>query len=426
MRTIWKNKAHFRLSALGLPFRVVLPNGETFNSEINASSAPKLTLHQWSALVNLLSGRIGVLASDMVEGRINFEGSMRELIQIAQQFLISEPGEISRNVIQRVVRGSANKWQSYKRHSISQDAKNIQSHYDVSDDFYALWLDPKRIYSCAYFSQPNMTLTQAQEEKLDLVCRKLHLKQGDRFLDVGAGWGGLLFWAAEHYGVEAIGITVSRNQYRHINSLIQARGMQKKVTIQFIDYRDLGEQESFDKIASIGMFEHVGRANIDAYFAKLYQLLNPGGLLLNHGITAGGVGYTELGLGLSDFIEKYIFPGGELLHISEITSRMSQSNLEIVDIENLRPHYAKTLWAWSDNLEARLDEAQKVLSHHGKEYANRILQAYRLYLAGCALGFERGWTSIHQILAVRAGPVSDYPFHRNYMYRVAPESQQDP
>ena len=194
------------------------------------------------------------------------------------------------------------------------------------------------------------------------------------------------------------------------------------------DYRELDESRPFDRISSIGMFEHVGKANMPAYFGKIWRLLRPGGLVLNHGITAGSTDNDQLGAGMGDFIEKYIFPGGELLHLSRVLREMARSSLEMVDTESLRPHYARTLWAWSDALESQLDAARQVLrATAGNRNAERILRAYRLYLAGSAMCFEHGWISLHQMLATRPdgrledtplrGAQSDYPFQRDYIYQ---------
>jgi cyclopropane-fatty-acyl-phospholipid synthase len=194
------------------------------------------------------------------------------------------------------------------------------------------------------------------------------------------------------------------------------------------DYRELEGNGVYDKIASVGMFEHVGQANMVAYFGKILSLLKPGGLVMNHGITSGNLAPGQLGAGMGEFIEKYIFPGGELLHVSLVLRELAVAGLEMVDVENLRPHYARTLWAWSDNLEARLDEARRVLETTSSAAdAGKVLRAYRLYLAGCAMSFERGWISLHQVLATRPdgqletgnirGAQSTYPFNREYIYR---------
>jgi cyclopropane-fatty-acyl-phospholipid synthase len=302
-----------------------------------------------------------------------------------------------------------------------------EKHYDIGNDLYAAMLDKRMIYSCAYWKDAG-DLDTAQEAKLDLICRKLMLQPGERFLDIGAGWGGLLLWAAEHYGVDATGITLSRNQHAHVSRLIVERGLSARVRIELRDYRELDEGARFDKIASVGMFEHVGQANMPAYFGKIARLLAPGGLVLNHGITAGRLEPGPLGAGMGEFIGKYIFPGGELLHVSHVLRELAGAGLEMVDTENLRPHYARTLWAWSDALENRLAEAQAILERtHGPEGGGAILRAYRLYLAGCAMCFEQGWIALHQMLATRPdgrletgalrGAQSAYPFNRAFMYR---------
>jgi len=247
------------------------------------------------------------------------------------------------------------------------------------------------------------------------------LREGERLLDIGAGWGALLLWAAENYGVRATGITLSKNQCAHVRQLIAERGLTGKVQMQLLDYRELAEDEPWDKIASVGMFEHVGRAMLPTYFTKLRRLLRPGGLLMNHGITAGGTRNGQLGAGIGEFIERYIFPGGQLLHLSHVLRDLADAGLEALDVENLRPHYARTLWGWSNALEAQLARARSFTSE-------KVVRAYRLYLAGSAMAFERGWISLHQVLAARPtglvadGPVrgaqSGFPFQRSYIYRA--------
>jgi cyclopropane-fatty-acyl-phospholipid synthase len=405
-----------KLGSLSLPLALVLPGGRRIGP---ADARVTARLKELGSLAAIAAGHVGKVGEDYVEGRLELEGTMRDLMDVAYR-MMGDPT--------RAVQASApiDWWRRAKHHAKSRvrhrheaDARQVQFHYDVSDDFYALWLDPRRIYSCAYFREAGMTVAQAQEAKIDHVCRKLMLRAGERFLDIGAGWGGLLLWAAEQYGVHAHGITLSRNQHAHVNRLIEDKGLRGRVRMELLDYRDLPEGEPYDKVASIGMVEHVGSANMPIYYAKIRRLLKPGGLLLNHGITAGGTRHRQLGAGLGEFIERYIFPGGELQHVSFALASMADQGLEPLDVENLRPHYAKTLWAWSDALEARLGEAVRVTSE-------RIVRAYRLYLAGSAMGFERGWLSLAQVLATRpTGDVGDgpmrgaqsaFPFNRGYMY----------
>ena len=409
-----------KLAGLPVPVAVELPKGKRVGPP---SAAVTLSFKDWSGLATMAAGQIGRMAEDFVESRVQLEGRMRDLMAVAARLLPGTPVASNTSWWTHVLRRA----KSLAHHSPHKDAEQIRFHYDVSDDFYALWLDARRVYSCAYFRDTGMSLAQAQEAKLDHICGKLMLKPGERFLDIGAGWGGLLMWAAENYGVNATGITLSKNQHDYVQRMIEKKGLQGRVQMELRDYRDLDETQGFDKIASVGMFEHVGQANMPAYFAKIQRLLKPGGLVMNHGITAGSIEPGQLGAGMGDFIEKYIFPGGELLHVSHVLRDMAMAGLEMVDTENLRPHYARTLWAWSDALESQLDEAQRVLQTTGNAIdASKVLRAYRLYLAGCAMTFEQGWIGLHQILATRPdgqlqtgalrGAQSAYPFNRGYMY----------
>jgi cyclopropane-fatty-acyl-phospholipid synthase len=415
-------KIEARLQGLPVPLSLQLPGGQ----RVGPANAPvRLGFSDWSSLATLAAGQIGRIAEDYVERRVTIEGTMRSVMEAAAGLLPGSPVQSDSSWWTHVLRRA----KSLAAHTPGKDAEQIRFHYDVSDDFYALWLDARRVYSCAYYRDGVQSLAQAQEAKLDHICRKLMLKPGERFLDIGAGWGGLLLWAAEHYGVQATGITLSQNQHQYVERLIAEKGLQGRVQMHLRDYRDLGESQPYDKIASVGMFEHVGQVNMPAYFAKIHRLLKPGGLVMNHGITAGSIQPGQLGAGMGDFIEKYIFPGGELLHVSHVLRDMALAGLEMVDTENLRPHYARTLWAWSDALEARLDEARQVLeSTHGVDGGATVLRAYRLYLAGSAMSFEQGWIALHQMLAAKPdgrmetgalrGAQSAYPFTRDHIYRA--------
>jgi cyclopropane-fatty-acyl-phospholipid synthase len=414
-------KLESQLATLPVTVALGLPGGRRLGP---ADAAVRMEFQDWSGLATLAAGQIGKVGEDYVEERVRIEGSMRDVMAAAAAMLPGTPVASDTSWWTQMLRRA----RSLASHTPLKDAEQIRFHYDVSDDFYALWLDSRRVYSCAYYRDADMSLAQAQEAKLDHICLKLMLREGERFLDIGAGWGGLLLWAAEHYGVQGTGITLSRNQHAHVNRLIQEKGLQGRVRMELLDYRELPEHARFDKIASVGMFEHVGQVNMPAYFAKIHRLLQPGGLVMNHGITAGSIEPGQLGAGMGDFIGKYIFPGGELLHTSLVLRDLAMSGLEMVDTENLRPHYARTLWAWSDALERQLDAALAVLKEtHGEEGGGQVLRAYRLYLAGCAMCFEKGWIALHQILATRPdgvmstgslrGAQSAYPFTRDHMYR---------
>ncbi len=298
------------------------------------------------------------------------------------------------------------------RHTRRDDREAIQHHYDVSNEFYALWLDPRMVYSCAYFRHEDDTLEQAQRQKLDHICTKLMLKPGEKFLDIGCGWGALAMRAAEKYGVDATGITLSENQFRLATERIRAAGLQDRCRVLLLDYRDAPGEGVYDKIASVGMFEHVGLKNLPVYFGTVRRLLREKGLFLNHGITSSDPENGAVGMGGGEFIGRYVFPRGELPHLHRAIHDMSAQDLEVHDVECLRPHYAKTLAFWSASFEEHLAEAVAASSE-------RTARIWRLYLAGCAYGFEEGWMSIHQVLAskrTRPGRTA-LPLTRDWMYR---------
>jgi cyclopropane-fatty-acyl-phospholipid synthase len=295
------------------------------------------------------------------------------------------------------------------KHSRARDRQAIAFHYDVSDDFYRLWLDEQMVYSCAYFEDADDGLDQGQRNKLDHICRKLRLAPGERLLDIGCGWGALIRWAAVHYGVSAHGITLSRNQYEHCLRQIAAEGLQDRVSVELRDYRDMAGDAVFDKIVSVGMFEHVGIGNFPVYFGTAQRLLKPGGLFLNHGITDETEGWRKSVSTM--FINRYVFPDSELDTVSNVQRAMEQSGFEILDVEALRPHYALTLRHWVQRLEDCREDALR----HVSEPTYRI---WRLYMAACALSFEAGDVGVYQILAARRakGP-HPVPLTRRDIYR---------
>ncbi len=272
------------------------------------------------------------------------------------------------------------------------DVESIAFHYDVSNEFYKLWLDEKMVYSCAYFENPEQDLDLAQRNKLDHICRKLRLQAGESLLDIGCGWGALVCWAAKHYGVYAHGITLSRNQFEYASAEVKRQGLEGQVTIEMRNYRDLPVIATYDKVSSIGMFEHVGLKNLPDYFATVHRVLKPGGLFLNHGITSAEPGW-NLGVA-TQFINRHVFPDGELDTVSNIQLRMEEANFEIFDVEGLRPHYAFTLRHWVNRLDEKSEEAIRIVGEH-------TYRVWRLYMTGCALQFEQGATGIYQILAER-------------------------
>jgi cyclopropane-fatty-acyl-phospholipid synthase len=280
-----------------------------------------------------------------------------------------------------------------RRHSKARDAAAISHHYDVSNLFYSYVLGPSMAYTCAVFPKPDASLEEAQAEKFDLVCRKLGLERGMRLLDVGCGWGGMVRHAVENYDVRAVGVTLSRQQAEWGAKMLAEHGMQDVAEVRFQDYRDVTES-GFDAVSSIGLTEHIGLANLPAYFAFLRSKVRPGGRLLNHCITRpDGTGPARTG----GFIDRYIFPDGELEGPGTIASAMHDSGFELRHGENLREHYAFTLREWAANLTANWDAA---VAEVGLPKA----RVWRLYLVACQVGFENNTVQLHQLLGVNLGP----------------------
>jgi cyclopropane-fatty-acyl-phospholipid synthase len=275
---------------------------------------------------------------------------------------------------------------SGRRHSKERDARAVRHHYDVSNEFFELFLGPTMVYSCAIFSRGAKTLEEAQEEKLETVARKLELKEGDRVLDVGCGWGGFPLWAATKHGASVVGITLSPPQAERARQRAEAAGVADRVEIRVMDYRDLAATgERFDKIASIGMVEHVGASQIEVYARTLAGLLEPGGQLLNHGITR--LRHTDSEAGA--FSERYVFPDAAPLHLSRNLLALERAGFVTHHVEDFAPDYAETLRHWAQRLDDNLDEAIRLA---GPER----VRVWRLYLRAARNGFESGFTSIYQ------------------------------
>jgi cyclopropane-fatty-acyl-phospholipid synthase len=276
-----------------------------------------------------------------------------------------------------------------RRHSIGRDSRSVRHHYDLSNDFFALFLDDSMTYSCAIFESPDQSLEDAQANKREVVCRKLALEPGMRVLDVGCGWGSFAVHAAEHHGAQVVGITLSEPQAARARQRAEEHGVADKVEIRVMDYRDLRD-ERFDAIASIGMVEHVGAVNIDRYAALLAGLLEPGARLLNHGIAR--LRHTDAEAG--PFSERYVFADAAPLHLSRVQAAIERAGLVTEHVEGYAAHYAKTLTHWVGNLESDLPRAEALV---GPERLN----VWRLYLRAARNGFESGFTSVYQVRAVR-------------------------
>lgn len=383
-----------RLSGYDVPLRLRLWNGR----EATLGPSPRITLEikSPSALRHLLRPSLASLGQAYVDGLIDIEGTIDDAIGIATR-LSAHAGRKMRRAARMI------------RHTRRIDAEAIAYHYDISNEFYRLWLDEEMVYSCAYFRSADDSLEQAQRAKIDHILTKLRLAPGQRLLDIGCGWGALALRAAQRYGAQVVGITLSRNQYDLARERAAAAGLQDRVEIRLQDYRDVDGK--FDRIVSVGMLEHVGLKNLRGYFAKTHQLLADGGVCMNHGITSTDPDSAESPFGGGDFIERYVFPHGELPHIGLLLKEMTAAGLEAVDVENLRRHYALTARHWS----RRFEENGARLRALAGEKRYRI---WRAYLAGCAYGFEQNWISLHQVLAVKAGGpgANPLPLTRDYMY----------
>ena len=333
------------------------------------------------ALEHVLSTDAFTAAMAFIRGEFDVEGDLEAAIRFRGWQPRSGVRKYLLGTLARTAAGLQSVFQTRE-----QAARNIRFHYDRSNEFYRLFLDPRMVYSCAYFRTPETALEEAQLAKLELICRKLDLQPGEHLLDVGCGWGALIAHAAGQYGVAATGCTLSRAQYDYAYAALRGRA-----DVFECDYRSLGG--SYDKIASIGMFEHVGRRRAHEYFRKLAGLLEPNGLLLNHAI-ARPAGDQEDASSL--FVRRHVFPGGELIHLWETLRAAEESGFEVLDVENLRPHYALTCRHWAHRLAGQRAAALQIVDE-------TTFRTWRIWLAACALGFEEGYSSVYQVLMSKRG-----------------------
>ncbi len=377
------------------PFSIRTPGGWRWNSSPSDTPAFSLSFKTSEALQALLRNPTEVsLGEAFINADIDIEGDFCGALAVAEH-IFARPFSLSADAVrtvQRVISGAADWVCRGRQHSRHRDQTAIAYHYDQPAQFFRPWLGPTMVYSCAYFRDANNDLDSAQTNKLDLICRKLGLQPEERFLDIGCGWGSLVLHAASRYGAQARGITISKEQAYIAARRISEAELGKRCFVEVRDYRDtLRLPYRYDKMASVGMFEHVGHKNLGMYFRIAYQLLKPGGSFLNHGIARS---YTSPAT-QDSFIEKYVFPDGELVTLSDAVKCAESAGFEVRDVENLREHYAQTLRLWVQRLQS---DAAAVLA----KVPEKTYRIWLLYMAGSAAAFQNGDIAINQILLRRS------------------------
>ena len=358
------------------------------NEKLNIGQDPKFKII-FKEPFKLFSGDLSLkFAEGYMDGKIEIQGSMDEVARVL--YLFSNHSHLNKHQ------------QALSKISQKQEKDNIKSHYDLGNDFYKLWLDETMSYSCAYFKSEKDSLFQAQLNKIQHTLKKLDLKPNERLLDIGCGWGWLSIMAAQKYGVKVLGITLSEEQYKKGQERIKEYHLENQVEIRLQNYQDLKE-EPFDKIVSVGMFEHVGKENLPLYFMKAKELLKPGGSFLLHSIISMFEGKTNA------WIDKYIFPGGYLPSLREVISIMSECDFHLLLAESLRIHYAMTLDRWYQNFSQALDEVRKM-------YDERFIRMWDLYLRSCASAFRVGSVDLFQFLITK-GINNHLKLTKDYIYQ---------
>ncbi|WP_454055786.1 class I SAM-dependent methyltransferase [Cupriavidus sp. Marseille-Q8015] len=382
-----------------LPVKLRLWNGSEFALGKFDQPDVTLTVREAAALPLLLVPSLDNLGEAYVQQKIDFDGKLSDIIKVAYGFSTAAT---------RSAGGMLAKVAQHFTHTKQEDKAAIQYHYDVSNEFYQLWLDPRMVYSCAYFETGTEDLATAQLKKIDHILTKIRVQPGQTLLDIGCGWGALVIRAAQKFGARCVGITLSQNQFDLATARVKEAGLQDRIEIRLQDYRDTTGQ--FDRITSVGMFEHVGKDNLTGYFARIRDLLTDDGVAMNHGITATDPDSGQVPMDGSGFMDRYVFPQGELPHIGMVLHTLQRGGLEAFDVELLRRHYALTLRHWADNFEANSETIRKMVG----ETKYRI---WRVYLAGCSHAFTTEQMSIHQVVCHKAGRSADHlPWSRRYIY----------
>lgn len=397
-------------------YQVRLWDGTTWGAE----KSPRFTLvlkHPGSLRTMFLDPSELTLGEAYLHDDFDIEGDIEAAMELGSHLLAQERSFPNRlhlaarlrqlpvSTRPRLSRGEA-RFQG-RMHGKDRDRRVVCFHYDLPTEFYALWLDRRMVYSCAYFATPSEDLDTAQQHKLDYICRKLRLRHGDRLLDVGCGWGGFMMHAAAHYGVQAVGITLSVPQAEVARQRLRESKLNDQCRVKVLDYRNIDHSQQYDKIVSVGMFEHVGEVLLPEYFRRAWELLRPGGVFLNHGIAYSAT-YRRRG---PSFVDRYVFPDSELVPISVSLRAAELSGFEIRDVESLREHYALTLHHWVGRLEAQAEQARRITD-------DVTYRTWRLYMAGSAHGFRSGRLNVYQtLLAKPLHGESGLPLNREDWYR---------